>query len=48
MDAGASGATIGRNIWQAENPTGMAAALAAIIHEGATVDAALARSRESS
>ncbi|MBM4459253.1 MAG: deoxyribose-phosphate aldolase [Chloroflexi bacterium] len=43
MDAGAAGATIGRNIWQAEHPTGMAAALAAIIHEDAPMDAALAR-----
>ncbi len=43
MDAGAAGATIGRNIWQAENPTGMAAALRAIIHEGEPVERAWAR-----
>jgi DhnA family fructose-bisphosphate aldolase class Ia len=41
MDAGAAGATIGRNIWQAENPAGMAAALAAIIHDGASVAEAM-------
>lgn len=32
MEAGAVGGTIGRNIWQAENPTRMAAALTSIIH----------------
>ncbi|MGQ9841201.1 MAG: class I fructose-bisphosphate aldolase [Anaerolineae bacterium] len=41
MDAGAAGATIGRNIWQAANPTAMAAALRAIIHEDAPVEATL-------
>jgi DhnA family fructose-bisphosphate aldolase class Ia len=45
MDAGASGATVGRNIWQAEDPQGMAAALRAIIHDDATVEDALARAR---
>ena len=43
MDAGAAGATVGRNIWQAEDPQGMAAALRAIIHEDATVADALTR-----
>jgi len=43
MDAGAAGATVGRNIWKADDPAGMTAALAALIHENATVDAALAR-----
>jgi DhnA family fructose-bisphosphate aldolase class Ia len=43
MDAGASGATIGRNIWKTENPQGMAAALRAIIHEDAAVEDAVAR-----
>lgn len=43
IDAGAAGATIGRNVWQAANPSGMAAALRAIIHEEATVEAALAQ-----
>ncbi len=32
MQAGASGAVVGRNIWQATDPTGVAQALAAIIH----------------
>jgi DhnA family fructose-bisphosphate aldolase class Ia len=41
MDAGASGATVGRNIWKAESPAGMAAALRAVIHEGALVEQAL-------
>jgi DhnA family fructose-bisphosphate aldolase class Ia len=45
MDAGASGATVGRNIWKAEDPQGMAAALRAIIHEDATVEDALVRAR---
>ncbi len=40
MDAGASGATIGRNIWQSENTAGMTAAVRAIVHDGATVEAA--------
>jgi class I fructose-bisphosphate aldolase len=41
VDAGAVGGTIGRNIWQSTNPKGMAAAIAAIIHNNATVQAAL-------
>jgi DhnA family fructose-bisphosphate aldolase class Ia len=41
VDAGAAGGTIGRNIWQSRRPRGMAAALAAIIHQGATVQEAL-------
>ncbi len=40
MDAGAAGGTIGRNIFEADNPMAMAAALAAIIHQGVTVDEA--------
>lgn len=32
MQAGARGAVVGRNIWQAADPTGVAQALAAIIH----------------
>ena len=40
MDAGAVGATIGRNIWKAPDPTRMAAALTAIIHDDATLDQA--------
>jgi class I fructose-bisphosphate aldolase len=47
MDAGAKGTTIGRNIWEADAPERVIAALAAIVHEGATVDQA-ARHLESS
>ena len=47
MDAGARGTTIGRNIWEAEAPERVIAALSAIVHEGATVDQA-ARRLESS
>lgn len=42
MLAGGVGATIGRNIWKSNNPAKMAAAIAAIIHQNATVDAAMA------
>ena len=42
MDAGAAGATIGRNVWKAPDSTRMTAAIAAIIHHDATVDEALA------
>jgi DhnA family fructose-bisphosphate aldolase class Ia len=38
---GASGVAIGRNIWQAENPAAMTAAVAAIVHKNASVDEAL-------
>lgn len=41
MLAGGVGATIGRNIWKSSNPAKMAAAIAAIIHQGVTVDAAM-------
>jgi DhnA family fructose-bisphosphate aldolase class Ia len=41
MLAGGVGGTIGRNIWQAKDPTGMAAALVSIIHRNATVDEAM-------
>jgi class I fructose-bisphosphate aldolase len=40
MKEGASGVAIGRNIFQAEDPDGITQGLAAIIHEGASVDAA--------
>ena len=40
IDAGAVGITMGRNIWGHDNPAGMTAALAAIIHDDASVDAA--------
>jgi DhnA family fructose-bisphosphate aldolase class Ia len=42
MQAGASGVACGRNIFQCEQPARIVTAVAAIIHEGATVDAALA------
>jgi DhnA family fructose-bisphosphate aldolase class Ia len=42
MLAGGLGATVGRNIWKSNNPAKMAAAIAAIIHKNATVDAAMA------
>ena len=41
MQAGASGVAVGRNIAQYPEPDKMTAAVAAIIHEGTTVDAAL-------
>jgi len=41
IDCGASGVAIGRNIWQAENPAAMTAAVAAIIHSNASVDEAM-------
>lgn len=41
MDAGASGGTIGRNIFEADDPGAMAAALAAIIHDGVSVSEAM-------
>jgi DhnA family fructose-bisphosphate aldolase class Ia len=41
MQGGASGVACGRNIYQYEDPTKMVQAIAAIIHDGATVDAAL-------
>lgn len=41
LQAGAVGGVIGRNIWQADNPAQMAAALASLIHHNATVAEAL-------
>jgi len=41
MDAGASGIAVGRNVWQHEKPAAVAAALQAIVHDDASVDAAL-------
>ena len=41
MEAGASGVAVGRNIWRYSAPDKMTAAIAAIVHGGATVDAAL-------
>jgi class I fructose-bisphosphate aldolase len=37
MAAGAAGLTFGRNVWGAENPTKMIAALRAIVHDGSSV-----------
>ncbi|MBN1178505.1 MAG: aldolase [Anaerolineae bacterium] len=41
IHAGASGVAVGRNIWSYNDPDKMTAAIAAIIHDDATVDAAL-------
>jgi fructose-bisphosphate aldolase/2-amino-3,7-dideoxy-D-threo-hept-6-ulosonate synthase len=41
MKAGSAGLSIGRNVFQHENPTAMVKALSAIVHNGASVDAAL-------
>jgi len=41
MEAGASGVAVGRNIWRYSEPDKMTAAIAAIVHEGASVDSAL-------
>lgn len=40
MQAGAAGLSIGRNVFQHENPAAIAHALVAIVHEGASVEAA--------
>jgi class I fructose-bisphosphate aldolase len=40
LEAGAAGVAIGRNVWQHENPEGMARALVALVHGGAAVDEA--------
>lgn len=42
LDAGAAGVTMGRNIWESDDPQAMTAALAALIHENASVPEALA------
>jgi class I fructose-bisphosphate aldolase len=41
LEAGASGVAIGRNIWQHACPGGMARALVALVHGGASVEVAL-------
>jgi len=41
IDAGARGVAIGRNIFQADNPVAMTAAVAALLHDNASVDAAM-------
>ena len=40
MDAGAAGGTIGRNIFECDDPEAMTAAIVAIIHHDASVDEA--------
>lgn len=42
LEAGAVGVAIGRNIFQADNPETMTAAVAAIVHQDASVDEAMA------
>jgi class I fructose-bisphosphate aldolase len=41
IDTGAAGISIGRNVFQHQNPTRMVAALSMIVHKNATVDQAL-------
>ncbi|REJ31817.1 MAG: aldolase, partial [Bacillota bacterium] len=41
LDGGARGVAMGRNIWQHEDPRRMVAAVAAVVHGGATVEQAL-------
>lgn len=41
VDAGGAGVAIGRNIFQSDKPAAMVAAVAAILHRGASVDEAL-------
>jgi DhnA family fructose-bisphosphate aldolase class Ia len=41
MQAGGSGVAIGRSIWRYPEPDKMTAAVAAIVHDGVTVDVAL-------
>ena len=42
VEVGGAGVAIGRNIFQAEDPAAMTAAVAAILHQGASVDEAMA------
>ena len=41
IDSGASGVAMGRNIWSHDDPQAITAAIAAIIHDNASVDSAL-------
>jgi len=41
IKVGAAGLSIGRNVFQHENPTLMVRALSAIVHEGASVEESL-------
>ncbi|MBI4883012.1 MAG: hypothetical protein HY826_03045 [Actinobacteria bacterium] len=42
IDAGGAGVAIGRNVFQSDDPAAMTAAIAAIVHDNASVDDALA------
>ena len=46
ISAGAKGITYGRNVWQADDPVKVIAALKMIIHHGASVDEAMKLSEE--
>jgi DhnA family fructose-bisphosphate aldolase class Ia len=41
LDVGAKGVAIGRNIFQADNPKAMVAAIAALIHENVSINEAM-------
>ncbi len=41
IQAGGAGASIGRNVFQAKDPTKMVRAMAKIVHEGYEVDEAM-------
>lgn len=41
LDVGAKGVAIGRNIFQADNPKAMVAAIAALIHDNVSIDEAM-------
>ena len=41
LEAGAAGVAMGRNIWGNDDPVHYAAAIAKLIHENCSVDAAL-------
>lgn len=41
VDAGAAGVAVGRNVFQADDPAAMTAAVASIVHRGASVDDAM-------
>ncbi len=42
LDAGPAGVTMGRNIWESDDPQAMTAALAALINEDTSVEKAMA------
>lgn len=42
IEAGGSGVSIGRNVFQHRNPTRMVGAISLLVHENSTVDEALA------